>query len=559
MFWLTVLFYLLLVGVTALARRRSKTWFSPAAFFGGVWCILGGLPLAFSAIPVPPAGELFIAASVAALLAGEWAADRWLPGPREQKHSLPTRWPLIEWLLVACVFIGLMTVLIDVGSLGRGPTALIYLTRSAYFLYWANQGGNWQEPGTARVLVTATYVGPLLAGLLLGVRSAGWKRWAALAVLVPGLFLTLILTTKSSFVLPLLLGVSAFLAARVATGRPPEITLRRAGAVAAVAVVLGAAAVASQMVRYEGQPRGQFMNVVTLLWSDLFPYLAVFSSWLQNGGWATTHPAFGYYSFAGLFDLLRIHVRPAGLYSEQAVVNGATYNIYTAFRGLIEDFTLPGALVVLGLAGFGARFAHVRARAGDVRYIAPLAAFFVFTLWSWVVDIFIYNTILLAFALFGLYLWFATRPAFARRTERVDRVWAGADRRLAPVFALVALLLAGSTVLAATGLNPGCQGGSVTSDLPSPQPVGTSINFTATSMNCSSPRYEWWIRAQPRGSWTRVQAYSDGSNRLVLDTSKMAPGIYTIDAWVEQVSSPVGLTGYETFGILTYTLTPPSG
>ena len=555
MFWLTVLFYLLLVGVTALARRRSKTWFSPAAFFGGVWCVLGGLPLAFSAIPVPPAGELFIAAIVAALLAGEWAADRWVPAPRVQQ-VMPTRWPLIEWLLVACVFIGLVTVLIDVGSLGRGPTALIYLTRSAYFLYWANQGGNWQEPGTARVLVTATYLGPLLAGLLLGVRGGGWKRWAALTVLVPGLFLTLILTTKSSFVLPLLLGVSAFLAVRVATGRPPEITLRRAGAVATVVLVLGAAAVASQMVRYEGQARGQFSAVVTLLWSDLFPYLAVFSSWLQNGGWATTHPALGYYTFAGVFDLLHIHVRPAGLYTEQALVNGATYNIYTAFRGLIEDFTLPGALVVMGLVGFGVRVVHARANAGDVRYIAPLAAFFVFTLWSWVVDIFNYNTILLAFALFGLYLWFATRRSFARRTERVDSVWTGADRRFVPVFALIAVLLAGSTVLAATGLNPGCQGGNVMSDLESPQRVGTSITFTATSMHCSSPRYEWWIRAQPQGQWTRVQPYSVGSNRFVMDTSKLSPGIYTIDAWVEQVSSPVGPTGYETFGILTYTLTP---
>lgn len=552
---LTVFSFLLLAGVTALARWRSKTWFSPAAFFGGVWCVLGGLPLAFSAISVQPAGELFIAGVVAALLAGEWAADRWLPAPPEQR-TVPTRWPLMEWLLVASVFLGLITVLIDVGSLGRGPSALINLTRSAYFLYWANQGGNWQEPGTARLLVTATYVGPLLAGLLLGVRGGGWKRWAALLVLLPGLFLTLILTTKSSFVLPLLLGVSAFLAARVATGRPPEITLRRAGAVTGVALVLGAAGVASQMVRYQGQARGQFMNVVTLLWSDLFPYLSVFSSWLQNGGWATTHPAFGFYSFAGVFDLLHIHVRPAGLYTEQVLVNGASYNIYTAFRGLVEDFTLPGALLVMGLVGFGVRFVHSRARAGDVRYIAPLAAFYVFTLWSWVVDIFNYNTIILAFVLFAAYLWLATRPMFARRTERVDRLWSGADRRFVPVFALVAVLLAGGTVLAASGLNAGCQGGDVSADLTSPQPVGTSITFTASSMNCSSPRYEWWIRALPQGKWNRLQPYSDGSNRLVLDTSKMSPGTYTIDAWVEQKSSPVGTSGYDTFGILTYTLTP---
>src|SRR5437867_3238013 len=146
------------------------------------------------------------------------------------------------------------------------------------------------------------------------------------------------------------------------------------------------------------------------MWLNTFPYLGVFSGWLASYGlWDGLHLTFGQYTFAGVFDLLHIHTRVAGLYTEQVVINGSQYNIYTAFRGLVQDFTVPGALAFLVLVGFLAELTYKRARSGNLLYARLLAAFYAATLWSFVVDIFIYNTIVLAFVLLIGYLAAAPR------------------------------------------------------------------------------------------------------------------------------------------------------
>jgi oligosaccharide repeat unit polymerase len=223
--------------------------------------------------------------------------------------------------------------------------------------------------------------------------------------------ITVMLTTKASLLVPIVLGASSYLAASIAAGRPPRLTLKRAISLAGAIAVLAVAFVLVQMVRYAGWSSGQPLAVVQLLWLDSFPYLGVFSSWFQSNALSTSlHPALGQYTFAGVFDLLHIHTRVAGVYTEQVSIGGSTYNIYTAFRGLIEDFTVPGALVFLALAGFGAELAYQRVRSGNLRYAGLLAAFYAATLWSFVVDLFVYNSIVLAFLILIGYLVLAGKP-----------------------------------------------------------------------------------------------------------------------------------------------------
>jgi oligosaccharide repeat unit polymerase len=243
---------------------------------------------------------------------------------------------------------------------------------------------------------------------MLAVRQSGRARWLSLLTFAPSVLVTVILTTKSSILLPLALFAAAYIAAAIATGNPPRLSLKRAAALAGLAVVLIGGFVLVQMARYAGWASGSPGAVLNQLWLSLFPYFGVFSGWLLDHGFsASLHPTLGSYTFAGVFDLLRLHGRVAGLYTEQVVISGTQYNIYTAFRGLVEDFTIPGALVFLALAGFGAQLAYRRVRAGDIRFVGLLAAFYAAILWSFVVDIFIYNTIVLAFVLLAAYLAFA--------------------------------------------------------------------------------------------------------------------------------------------------------
>jgi oligosaccharide repeat unit polymerase len=416
---LTAALFLLLPAIAWAARRSGGSWYAPAAFFAGFWVIFGGLPLLTSPIAVAPAGMLFLAAACAAVFAGAWLAEK-----RNSATNAVQRYvqepPLLGWLIAACTVMGFAVVVLVLFSVeGRAGaprlTSFRAIIETIHQLAIARNGGTWEEPAAARVLTAAMYLGAMLSGVMIGVRKTGYERWLSLVVFVPSVLVTVILTTKSSILLPIALGASSYLATSIAAGNPPTFTLKRAAWVAGLVAVIAVGFVLIQMARYAGWARGSPGAVIQLLWLNVFPYLGVFSSWLQANGLSTNlHPTLGSYTFAGVFELLHLHSRVAGLYTDQVQINGAGYNIYTAFRGLIEDFTIPGALVFLGLVGYGAQLAYRRVRTGDVRFVGVLAAFYAATLWSFVVDVFIYNTIVLAFLVLIGYLVIATRP-FMRR------------------------------------------------------------------------------------------------------------------------------------------------
>jgi oligosaccharide repeat unit polymerase len=369
---------------------------------------------------------LFVAAACGAVLLGGWMARRWVP-PAPSSSAQPVEPPLLGWAIAACTVLGLIAVAIILYSVESSSSATRLLSFDAivqtiHKLAVARNGGTWEEPAPARVLTTATYLGPMLSGLLIGLRKSGSSRWLSLLVFVPSLMITVLLTTKSSLLLPLALGASAYFATSIAAGHPPTLTWKRTAGLAGLVVVMAGGFVLIQMARYAGWSSGRADAVVQQLWLSVFPYLGVFSAWLQTDGFsASSHPTLGQYTFAGAFDLLHIHTRVAGLYTEQFVINGSQYNIYTAFRGVIQDFTIPGALLFLGLVGFGAELAYRRVRSGGIGYVGLLAAFYAATLWSFVVDVFIYNTIVLAFVIFIGYLAFAAWRSTTRVPENVRR------------------------------------------------------------------------------------------------------------------------------------------
>ncbi len=421
--WLTAAIFLLLPAIAIAARRLGQSWYAPAAFFAAFWCVFGGLPLVAGPISVPPAGMLFLVGACGAVLLGAWVAQRRQrpvadPGPTLSEP------PLLGWFIAACTVLGVAVVVLILASTNVGRTGLSpgAITETIHQLAIARASGTWQEPAVARVLTSAPYLGAMLAGLMLGIRNTGSKRWLSLTVLAPAVAITVILTTKASLLLPLALGASSYLAASIAAGRAPSLRWKRLALLAAIGAVLIAAFVAIQMVRYAGWSRGEAATVIKLLWVESFPYLGVFSTWVQGNALSTSlHPSLGQYTFAGVFDLLHIHTRVAGLYTDQVVIDGSGYNIYTAFRGLIEDFTVPGALLFLALVGFGAELTYRRVKTGDLRYVGVLAAFYAATLWSFVVDVFIYNTIVLAFIVLIGYLVVAQTSSFKRAATRLHR------------------------------------------------------------------------------------------------------------------------------------------
>jgi hypothetical protein len=104
---------------------------------------------------------------------------------------------------------------------------------------------------------------------------------------------------------------------------------------------------------------------------------------------------------------------------------------------------------------------------------------------------------------------------------------------------------------------PSCSSVNIASDVASPQVVATTVNFTASSVGCPSPLYQWFVR-DTAGNWTIVPGhdFAHSSTTLAWNTSTLTEGTYQVGVWVKQIGS---LASYDAFAFVTYTLTVGGG
>ena len=83
----------------------------------------------------------------------------------------------------------------------------------------------------------------------------------------------------------------------------------------------------------------------------------------------------------------------------------------------------------------------------------------------------------------------------------------------------------------------------------SPQPVGTTVTWTALASGCGSPEYQFWVRTA--GVWAIAQNWSTSAT-FSWNTAALAAGDYLVE-----VDARNGASGsYQSFIDVPYTLTP---
>ena len=104
---------------------------------------------------------------------------------------------------------------------------------------------------------------------------------------------------------------------------------------------------------------------------------------------------------------------------------------------------------------------------------------------------------------------------------------------------------------------PTCSSTNTTSDVASPQSVGTTITFTATSMGCPDALYQWFVR-DTAGNWSVVpnHDFAHSSATFAWNTSTLTEGTYQVGVWAKQHLSS---NSYDAFAFVTYTLVVAGG
>lgn len=414
-FWIQSLIpSLLLISLVGLDYKQFGSPLVPSTFFGMYWalCLLVPLLLApdFYFWPGAAWAILIFAACLRVGVQFGMALGN-------SKSVLAVRNTKIDvcqfhWgkeIIIACTISGMLSVYFILQSRGYAISSLlsldIIMTIARDFSV-ARYSDNFTLPLFVNMLVAPTYLGAILGGAWFFCSKTPRKRLWGLLPFVPAGLQALIMTTRTSLVAPLLFYISTFMAVSVLH---PSLWKRwrvkqviRAGLLLMVAIGVYAGL---QILR-DALTIGEMNIAIEKSKVGFLGSPSVFSQWFEQTWFADPNPSWGVYSVAGLFNFFGIAPRELGIFPVGQFVGseGWISNVYTVFRGLIEDFTLPGTLIVLCFIGSIAGFSYKKVSAGKYEWVAVLALFYSFTLWSPLGSIFNYNTFLLSWLLCFIFI-----------------------------------------------------------------------------------------------------------------------------------------------------------
>lgn len=395
------------------------TWISPASLFSLLWTFF----ITFSVILAPeyyfsPLALLYILSILLTYFVGNklyylLPSNFFIPlFSRQNNYLLINQKFLLIYILFACVAAFSSIVLLISGS---GFNVKDIFSMESYItiasgLSEKRYAGESEPFGTV-ILLGIGFSGNLAGGLLFAFsKNKLYKIFSTLS-LIPVLIYTIIYTTRAAFLFGAIFFISSYLSAIVFLKKDNTVifTLKNMLFLISGCIFVFVLFIGTQLARMEVRELSisETVRIFNHIKSSFVGNISPFSIWFDLTDFK--QPAsFGAYSLAGLFEKLGISRRDIGVFAESFdVSNSFNYtNIFSLFRVIIEDFSFIGSYLFFLFFGFFSNWIYHQVKSGNLIFIAVLSPIFAFLLWSFIVSIFAYNTIIFAFLLFGIIVLF---------------------------------------------------------------------------------------------------------------------------------------------------------
>ena len=396
--WIPVLVLIVLAG---LARFSQGSWLAPSAFAPLLWSVYAGAPLLILKDTIESSTVwvivlLILSAQVGAFLT-EDASVRQLSRRRTNVSVYSNLvWRRAQRIGTACSIVAL---------LGAGAFVVVALKQTGLPFSWDGVShlgavmyglmvAGDAQPWWFRLTRMWVFPAVILGGMVFPTASSPGKKALTLLGFAPALLMGTTLASRFGTAMAIACWIGAYLAARASMSRG-RFRIRRLLLMTGLSVFAAATLMYVALGAVRGQKYEDWESDYVYVGSNLFGYLAVFDNFVRNQ--SQPDHTFGIYSFGGPFELLGLKKRETALgYVPVVLENGVDSNLYTAFRGLIQDFSLPGAIVLLFGFGFLAGRAYTSSCLGRIGQVPILAAYYSFVFWSPIVSVFYYNSVLLA-------------------------------------------------------------------------------------------------------------------------------------------------------------------
>ena len=400
-----------LPAIAVWMRLATGTWLHPAALFPMWWSFAAILPMIIAHDePVSPWAVVWVIVATLVVSASAIAGNGGLTTHRTTSppYASKLEQQLIAWPTIVSLILGLGSSVVFARSAGVSVADLTDISRlvvAANAAYVARYGdaASASPPFFSQALLPFVYLAPVLGGILFVIRKEWRWKLAALSTLLPAITVTVLQTTKAAVLFSASLWLSGYFATRLRVGQLRVFTKAHL----IVSAVLGGLATVFffgiGLARMAATDTSLAAVVRVKLVTAAFGHMSVFSQWL-NEHWAQSFsPTFGTFTFAGPLELLGVQKRVPGIFdSVVELIAGETSNIYTGFRPLIEDFSIPGALAVLAILGFVSGAAFRGVARGSTGWIPVLIAGYMTILWTPITWFWIYNSLTATVVVIGL-------------------------------------------------------------------------------------------------------------------------------------------------------------
>src|SRR5216683_8086430 len=423
--WIPVVMLLL---STCAARLTSESWLAPGAFVGLAWSAYFLVPLIVAPeFSTPPLGVWVLLSLVVSIQAGACLTAGEVRHNQRNRAVAGLDSGLLRKMEKAIVvsaalatvggaYLGWKTMQEnDLSVSGAGLLAIGSLLSVARYT-----GEN--EPFLFRVLYMWVYPAALLGGMAFNFADSWKSKLICLVPAIPALAYVFVETAKAGILFSGCCWLAGHMAMKVATGRERFRLLNRKIVFVAVTCVIAGTSlfVVTDAIRSRTEDQGVVIAADPVrMKAAAFGYLSAFSQWMS--GSRPESLGLGAYTFGGLLDLAGFHPRAFGVYMSSITLSGQEEsNVYTAFRGLIEDFSFPGAAVICIGSGALCGYGYGQLRRGRLRWALVLSAFYAFVAWSPLGSLFVYNGLILAWCVAALLFTFQTSLAGTRKTIPAD-------------------------------------------------------------------------------------------------------------------------------------------
>ncbi len=398
------------LALGSLSKFLEKSWLSPGAFFFAFWILCSIVSSQF----VDNDEGLFLAlvwvlsfcmATHIGAGLGHLVANR---APAVPTHKCNHK--SLLWISKVLAVLGLIEVAWIIQSAGFSLTSLVSVSDISE-VTWSNRSeygyGTMNQSLLERVALVLIYAGPLFGGLLFSQSKKLTDRMFAVITVVNVSLVGLLYGSRMGA----MYGGSFWIATYICGSlhRSPHTRLQSTRMFLRVVTVCAGLIIGFSLLTMYFRYRDVDDSSLELLQSRLgetFCFFPAFAEWLKLGGGSSGEPTWGYRTFTRVFEFFGLYLAEDTSYRGFAIslsVGYTTSNIFTVFRGLIEDFGRAGALLWSLFFGFTGGFAYVRVSRGDVRYVGPLTMFYAFTFISYGLSLFCYTAPSLALCLFALF------------------------------------------------------------------------------------------------------------------------------------------------------------